>query len=121
LALHVGKTGASSVFRKSFQVLLVTVALAACGGGVESDATGSAQQDLQSCPTACSQACPGGSFCKADANGCMTCQAPAGDFCQEASDCQGGVPHYCPRCSNGSDGCAHWACVNSECTIATCN
>lgn len=109
------------MFHKWFQALLVMAALAACGQGIEGDGLGSADQALTSCPQSCSAACPEGSFCRPDANGCMSCQAPAGDFCQRASDCQGAVPHYCPRCSNGSNGCAHWGCVNGLCAIVTCS
>lgn len=106
---------------KGLYVVLGVALLAACGPETSADRTDSSEQNLQSCPTACSDACPEGSFCKADAQGCMSCQAPAGDFCQEASDCRGAVPQYCPKCSNGSDGCAHWGCVNSLCAIVTCS
>ncbi len=106
---------------RGLYVALVIAALAACGPDAASDGTDSSTQDLTSCPQSCSEACPQGDFCQPDANGCMSCQAPSGDFCEVPSDCKGAVPQYCPRCSNGSDGCAHWGCVNAVCQILTCS
>jgi hypothetical protein len=114
--------GVVNVLQRSLQVMLVVVALAACGAGVDGDgpATTTAEQALQSCPTAC-ESCAEGSFCTPDASGCMRCQAEAPGYCETASDCHDGVPRYCTACPNGSRGCAHWACIASTCTIATCD
>lgn len=48
--------------------------------------------------------------CVPDTNGCVT-----------AADCHGALPDYCLVCSDGSTGCAHWACDLGQCQIATCN
>jgi hypothetical protein len=40
--------------------------------------------------------------------------------CSADSDCSGILPQYCQVCSDGSQACAHWACVSGQCQIATC-
>jgi hypothetical protein len=44
----------------------------------------------------------------------------AGDRCRTADECHGPLPALCKRCSDGRDGCAHWACVHHRCVIAYC-
>ena len=46
---------------------------------------------------------------------------PGGAACKKASDCSGLLPDFCRECSDGSDSCAHWSCVQKHCTIATCD
>jgi hypothetical protein len=106
---------------KGLYILLAIGALAACGPDLAPTGTESSEQDLQDCPQACSQACPEGSYCQADANGCMSCKVPAGDYCEQASDCKDAVPQFCQQCPNGSNGCAHWDCVSGACVIITCS
>jgi hypothetical protein len=45
---------------------------------------------------------------------------PDGATCKKAADCKGPLPQYCLVCSDGTAACAHWACVNHQCEIATC-
>ena len=40
--------------------------------------------------------------------------------CKAASDCKGVLPQSCLVCKDGSDGCAHWACVADKCAIEYC-
>ena len=40
--------------------------------------------------------------------------------CLAASDCTGPLPQLCEVCSDGGDGCAHFACVDGDCEIAFC-
>ena len=40
--------------------------------------------------------------------------------CTSASQCRGALPMLCKVCGDGSDGCAHWACVAGKCEIAYC-
>jgi hypothetical protein len=47
------------------------------------------------------------------------CRA-SGAACVSALDCKGALPTFCLLCPDGSAGCAHWACVNNACEIATC-
>jgi len=73
-----------------------------CGG------CGSACDDVCWCPVSSSgfiQTGPG--LCK-----CAECNC--------ASECHGPLPDLCLVCPNGGDGCAHWTCVNHQCTIAYC-
>jgi hypothetical protein len=51
----------------------------------------------------------------------MSCKVPAGDYCEQASDCKDAVPQFCQQCPNGSNGCAHWDCVSGACVIITCS
>jgi hypothetical protein len=47
--------------------------------------------------------------------------AQAAEHCRVADQCKGPLPQLCKRCSNGHDGCAHWACVHHRCVIAYCS
>ncbi len=40
--------------------------------------------------------------------------------CKTARACKGALPDLCKLCSDGSDGCAHWACDNNKCEIDYC-
>jgi hypothetical protein len=40
--------------------------------------------------------------------------------CVTASNCRGPLPNLCKVCGDGSDGCAHWACVSGQCQIEYC-
>jgi len=42
------------------------------------------------------------------------------DGCSATSECTGALPALCQLCSDGSSGCAHFACVAGQCTIAYC-
>ncbi len=53
--------------------------------------------------------------------GVQCCLPPAANGCAADSDCTGLLPQFCRTCSDGSDGCAHWSCLESSCQIATCN
>jgi hypothetical protein len=41
--------------------------------------------------------------------------------CLTAADCHGALPDLCKVCADGSDGCAHWACVDQACEIEFCD
>ncbi|HEY4919967.1 MAG TPA: hypothetical protein VII40_07675 [Xanthobacteraceae bacterium] len=47
--------------------------------------------------------------------------AQAAEHCRVAEECHGPLPQICKRCSDGRDGCAHWACVQHRCVIAYCS
>jgi hypothetical protein len=49
---------------------------------------------------------------------CVPDSAPSG--CLAASDCDGALPAVCQLCSDGTYGCAHFACVAGKCSIAYC-
>ncbi len=40
--------------------------------------------------------------------------------CAVATDCKGALPQVCQLCTNGSNGCAHFACNAGVCEIVTC-
>jgi hypothetical protein len=46
--------------------------------------------------------------------------APDAPQCSTAADCKGLLPRFCVTCADGTFGCAHWACVQGACQIATC-
>ncbi len=56
---------------------------------------------------------------------------PAGDgggqACQQASQCQGPLPHFCASCAKLSgdattgNPCAHWSCKQGSCQITVCD
>jgi hypothetical protein len=75
-------------------ISLLIVALAACGGASRS----SASQGLSELD--------GGILTEADGGTC---------------DCQGmALPDICMRCSDGSNDCAHFACIQGQCGIQLC-
>jgi hypothetical protein len=41
--------------------------------------------------------------------------------CEVPKDCKGSLPRHCVVCPDGKGSkCAHWACVEQKCKIATC-
>jgi hypothetical protein len=50
---------------------------------------------------------------------CMPAQAD--NACDKVDDCTGGLPKFCKVCSDGSTACAHWACLEGTCSIASCD
>lgn len=40
--------------------------------------------------------------------------------CSTAAECTGPLPALCRVCSDGTSGCAHFACVRGQCTVAYC-
>ena len=40
--------------------------------------------------------------------------------CNQATDCTGALPALCQKCSDGSNGCAHFTCASRQCAIAYC-
>ena len=47
--------------------------------------------------------------------------AAKGSWCRKASQCHGPLPLVCLKCTNGREGCAHWACVRHRCAIHFCS
>ncbi len=56
--------------------------------------------------------------CSASGDTCQNGQCVVG--CQTAANCTGPLPQVCQVCTDGSDGCAHWACVAGKCEITYC-
>jgi hypothetical protein len=70
--------------------LILAVALVACGGG---------DNERGASPSSAANAADAGSDC----------------------DCRGiALPDICTMCSNGTNACAHFVCVESQCQIQIC-
>jgi hypothetical protein len=111
-ALSLGK-GAKCIFGSGIK----------CGPGLT--CVGNGGVDTGVCePTLCGPNSPGHATCSAgfycdvavDVGHCL----PNGS-CDDAEDCKGLLPQLCMRCSDGSSGCAHHACVAGKCEIAYCS
>jgi hypothetical protein len=77
-----------------------------CGGGCDFEVT-------RRCPVCDPLACHDGQTWDPVRCKCVGCVT--------AADCTGPLPALCRICADGSDGCAHWACVANSCKIAYCN
>src|SRR5262249_24986330 len=86
--------------------LLECASSLACGvGGCDFEVTGQ-------CPVCDPLVCPQGQHWDSTLCKCVGCVM--------AADCTGPLPDLCMVCTGGSTGCAHWACVASQCQIAYC-
>ena len=50
---------------------------------------------------------------------CATTSAPT-SACESDADCGGILPKLCKLCSDGSEDCLHWSCVDGACQSGWC-
>ncbi|HTR54854.1 MAG TPA: hypothetical protein VMJ10_29400 [Kofleriaceae bacterium] len=89
---------------------------------------GSCQAAGGSCVPLVPDICSQGELGDADQYSCGTgvgvaCCLPrqSADACNADSDCSGLLPQFCRGCSDGTESCAHWSCVDNACQITTCD
>jgi hypothetical protein len=73
------------------------------------------------------EGCPNGHFgdpaqytCGDLPSGFGCCLPTTDNSCQVASDCHGILPNFEKVCSNGQLDGAHWACIDDQCQITSC-